>query len=458
MGISSYLTAKSGVAIRAQSTQISTDSPYGPSFPGGAFTTALTTLMTNLVGKPGYELVTKTHEDPNDPWWEAESVSLDDIAKVSWPVVHYGAWYDIFAQGTVSTFDHYQKNSHWTVRGTNMLIMGPNGHCFRGGQVKWNATVIKELTELQVLVEGILFRTFQDVKNDLEAGAAMLVWRGLQLLVPKVVWYVLGPGLPNTTGNYLTAANEFPTPKITRMYFQQGPSIEALTSAGTVPNISYVYDPSDPVPTIGGNNMGDFPGFSHSSLKTCGPWDQTLIGRRNDVLQFDATDDLDEELAITGQMVTHLRVSSNCTDTDFMVKVVDVFPNGTRLLVQDGVLRMRWREAPKGIRGVQWMVPNQLYDIEIPLPTISYIFPRGHRVGVDITSSNYPRFSVNRNNGVLLASNDPGPFVTAFNTIYAGVIESSYLALPIVSVSDLKPWHMPKLPTAYAAHESINVV
>jgi len=110
------------------------------------------------------------------------------------------------------------------------------------------------------------------------------------------------------------------------------------------------------------------------------------------------------------------------------------FPNGTSLLVQDGLTRMRWREGLNGVP--QWITPNEVYEITVSLLNTSYVFASGHAIRVTVTSSNSPRFLVNPNNGKLISQG--GSNMTAVNVVYVGGAKSnSYITLPKVDVGKL---------------------
>lgn len=128
-----------------------------------------------------------------------------------------------------------------------------------------------------------------------------------------------------------------------------------------------------------------------------------------------------------------LFVSSNCTDTDFTVKVTDVYPDGQNsILVTDSVMRMRWRDS---ISKVNLMVPGEIYQITIDLWHICYIFNQEHRIRIAVSSSNYPKISANRNNGKLVIQE--GPFINALNTLYVGGNTTSYVRVPLVTLDQI---------------------
>jgi putative CocE/NonD family hydrolase len=155
---------------------------------------------------------------------------------------------------------------------------------------------------------------------------------------------------------------------------------------------------------------------------------------RSDVLQFNL-DASDEPLHLTGPLGAKLFVSSDAIDTDFTCKLSDVFPTGEVRLLQDGAFRMRWRE--KGVVPVP-MTNGEVYEIDMTLWNTSFVLAPGHTLRVSISSSNYPRFSVNANNMVLLNDTSyPGQNITAKNTLYHSAQYPSQVLLPVVTSADL---------------------
>jgi putative CocE/NonD family hydrolase len=204
-----------------------------------------------------------------------------------------------------------------------------------------------------------------------------------------------------------------------------------------------VYDPSNPVPTKGGNNLP--PGIGGSI--PCGPLDQSVVDARADVLLFE-TSVLENELALTGPIFATLYVSSDAVDTDFVVKLSDVYPTGQANLIQDSAVRMRWRN---GGLTPEYLNKRDVYEIEISLWNTSFVVAPGHKLRVAVTSSNWPRFSVNPNNGLLLADPSyPGENITATNTLYHSLTHASKITLPVVS----KKLDLPKVHVIEAIQET----
>ncbi len=179
---------------------------------------------------------------------------------------------------------------------------------------------------------------------------------------------------------------------------------------------TYQFDPKNPVPTVGGGNL-----FAKK-----GPMDQRVIGDRKDVLKF-ATTPLSSPVEITGHVIVELMADSDCPDTDWTAKLVDVFPDGTERLVLDSALRARFRE---GFDHEVLMKKGQIYKFKIDLWSTSLVFNKGHRIAVHISSSNDPRFDPNPNTGKPLRAD--GETRVATNTIHHNRAYPSRILLPVV--------------------------
>jgi putative CocE/NonD family hydrolase len=158
------------------------------------------------------------------------------------------------------------------------------------------------------------------------------------------------------------------------------------------------------------------------------------LSARNDVLVF-KTEPLGKDVEVTGPLVMKLWASSSAPDTDFTVKLVDVYPaskdfaGGFDLGVQDGIIRTRYRNS---LEHAELMKPGQICPICIKMYPTAMIFQKGHRIRVDISSSNFPRFDLNPNTGEPLNDNREGR--TAVNTIYHDDQHPSHIMLPVVPI------------------------
>jgi putative CocE/NonD family hydrolase len=183
----------------------------------------------------------------------------------------------------------------------------------------------------------------------------------------------------------------------------------------------FVYDPKNPVPTRGGAICCNFRVFPP------GPMDQREVERRADVLVY-TTGELKKELQVTGPIKVLLYVSSSAPDTDFTAKITDVYPDGASISVTDGILRMRYRN---GLDRPELLKTGDTYPIRIDAGVTSIVFRKGHRIRLEVSSSNFPRFDRNPNTGRAVA--DETELRPARQTLHHGPATPSALLLPVVA-------------------------
>jgi uncharacterized protein len=209
-----------------------------------------------------------------------------------------------------------------------------------------------------------------------------------------------------------------------RYYLTPSKVLTTKAPTGEEAKASYRFDTAKTVPTFGGANLT----FER------GPMDQRAIGERQDYLRF-MTPPLEKDVAIAGPVKVELWAATDGPDTDFVAKLVDVYPDGYEALILDAPIRARFRggRMPDQVRA---MTPNAPEKLEIDLWPTALTFEKGHRIAVHITSSNSPRFEVNPNTG-----EGPGgkakPRV-AVNTVYMDETRPSALVLPVVYPLDVK--------------------
>jgi len=183
---------------------------------------------------------------------------------------------------------------------------------------------------------------------------------------------------------------------------------------------TYLYDPRKPVPTMGGAvccNPKIFP---------WGPMDQRPVEGRKDVLVYTG-EPLEHDLEVTGRVRTMLYVSTSAADTDFTAKLIDVYPDGRAINLCDGLLRLRYRH---GLDHAVASKPGEVYAIVIETGATSNVFKAGHRVRLEVASSNFPRFDRNPNTGTPIA--DEKLLQPATETVYHGRQHPSYVLLPVI--------------------------
>eukprot|EP01065_Artemidia_motanka_P039886 TRINITY_DN491_c0_g1_i1.p1 TRINITY_DN491_c0_g1~~TRINITY_DN491_c0_g1_i1.p1 ORF type:complete len:618 (+),score=230.77 TRINITY_DN491_c0_g1_i1:79-1854(+) len=433
MGIKGFLSGNGKFPIKGQSLGIAATSFYDPViYKGGAVNTGIldvilpfTNMSIDAVGP-----MAVAHEAPSDWWAPAEFRNWD---RVEWPSVMWAGWYDLFQQSSIDAYTQYRKNSKLLFRHAHRLVIDPLGHCgLRGAPAYYNKTAINATLGLWYVGSVGMFTVWKDATNVVEDGVALVKWQVLLSKIPNIVFYVMGSA--GEAGHFAAGVDDWPSATPMSYYLAAGGKV--VTSTAAAGKASFAYDPAHPVPTLGGNQF-------QSDVMPCGATDQAALLTRPDVLGFTAAP-LSAPMAITGRVRATLEVSSNATDTDFYVQLLDVAPNGTRQLVVDGIQRMRWRG---GATSPVHMKPGETYVIDVDLWSTSWIFAAGHAVGVHVTSSNNPGFRPNPNTGAGLPSKGMLPMhdhnVTAVNTVHFG---KSAVVLPIVKISDLTPLPPIKLP------------
>jgi hypothetical protein len=208
----------------------------------------------------------------------------------------------------------------------------------------------------------------------------------------------------------------------TRLYLHPGGGLQMQPpGAGAAPS-RYTFDPRDPVPTLGGNVQNPvLPWFIQG-----GAFDQRPLAGRPDVLVFQ-TQPLAEDMEVTGPLTVRLWISSSAPDTDFTAKLVDVYPDGFAMNLTDGIVRVR-HTRPQPLR------PGEAHELAIePQPTAN-LFKAGHRLRLDISSSNFPRFDVNPNTGE--PSGRATRLEAALNTVWHDGERPSHVELPVIRTGD----------------------
>jgi len=346
-------------------------------FPGGVFRES---MVTGWLGGQGssFFLTDIANHPLADSFWDPVQTA-DQVADVQVPTVHVGGWYDIFSQGTLDAFMGYQHQGGAGALGRQKLIMGPWVH----GEPRMEAGELTYPTSALDTPYGI--------------DTQLLLWLAHHLgiapnqpeidAIPTVQYYVMGDvNDAFAPGNQWRSANDWPIPAaLSRYYLHAGGDLSGVCPDQTSPASSYTYDPSDPSPTLGGANL-NIP---------AGSYNQAAVEARGDVLVFTSSI-LTAPLEITGRVRAHLWVSINTVDTDVMVRMTDVYPDGRSMLVLDGAARL----ASRGVNdAISLLTPGELVPVVVDLASTSIILAPGHRLRISVTSSNWPRFRANPNDG-----------------------------------------------------------
>jgi len=324
---------------------------------------------------------------------------LPHCSKCKTPAIHIGGWYDVFLKGSLAAYTHLQNEGGEGAKGEQKLVVGPWSHLWpfnpKLGDYDYPGAALNPPHDFSP-------------KNWFATHL-----KGEPTELAPVTYYVMGTfdGSPSS-GNVWKTATQWPIPyEVKSIYFSQENSL-AKSPSSRAEEYTYAYDPENPVPTIGGRNL----------FLASGPIDQRPIESREDVLVF-TTEPLEEDFEITGPLNATLFVNTDQEDTAFSVRLTDVYPDGTSLLIADGITRLSHAASST--------TPK---EIEIDLAATSMVFAKGHKIRILVSSSNYPRFEKNYNS-LKQAYENPTP-VVAKNTLYTGATAPSRINFPIVLTNE----------------------
>ncbi len=343
-------------------------------------------------------------------WWRLNL--LRNLAGIKIPLFHVSSWYDIFLEGALNAYTAItEQGGSDLARRNQKLLVGPWAHIRPYTRPTSGDTGDIDFgPEAAIELHDHLRRWFDYWLKDLDSGL---------MDEPPVYLFVMGD-------NRWRHENEWPLARThyTRYYFHSGGSANTgdgdgvLSTAppGEEPPDSYIYDPGDPAPTLRGNTL----------MIPHGVADQRPAEDRPDVLVYTSAP-LERELELTGPITAQLFAASSAVDTDFTAKLVDVAPDGYARNLQDGIVRARYRTSA---RRPALITPGQVYEYKIDLWATSHVFQAGHRLRVEISSSNFPRFDRNPNTGAPLGEDDR--LETAQQTVLHTAAHPSHILLPVI--------------------------
>ena len=398
--------------------------------------------LSPLKWVPDYEdylLEIWTHSTYDD-YWKQRGLCAEEYYD-EWsdvPQLHFGSWYDSYTRTTCDNYTALSKIKEGPIH----LLMGPWTHGQRSlsfsGDVDFgkSATLDSNLAETY---DSFRLNWFDAWFKGLENGVSKQ---------PPVLIFVMGggngkmnsEGRLNHGGNW-RFENEWPLKrtKYINYYLQLDGTLTTILPEAINSSSRYQFDPENPVPTIGGSMSSGpgilDPGAYHQAERAdkLGSKEPYLpLSSRQDVLVFQ-TPTLAHDVEITGPITINLWISSSAKDTDFTAKLLDIYPpsadypDGFDMNLTDSIMRTRFRESWEN---PELMHPGNIYKISFPLFPTSNLFKKGHRIRVDISSSNFPRFDVNPNTGEPLGENRLQ--YIAENAVYHDSKHPSHIILPIV--------------------------
>ena len=353
-----------------------------------------------------------------DDYWTRWSIR-DRYASVKVPVLDVEGWYDAFLSGGLDNFAGMVAHGATAqARSNQRLVIGPWDHLDWGRNDSPAPALLKDLGAVgDSPINELMLAWYDHFLKGVENGVAGS---------PRVDYFLMGanrwksaPGwpLPQTrwTRYYLSGSGGIAT--------RTGQLDTSLPGAGEQPD-TYTYDPAFPAPSLGGHSCCD----ARSAPQ--GPYDQTPVEQRSDVLVYRSAP-LATDTEVTGPVSVHLWAASSATDTDFTAKLTVIKPNRQVLNLNNGILRTAFRDS---LSAPQPVTPSRPYEYTITVWPTSYLFRAGERIGLEISSSDYPQFAPNPNTGKPFGHDaDMRP---ATQTILHDPAHPSYVVLPVIPGGD----------------------
>lgn len=346
-----------------------------------------------------------------DIFWLLAQISTDYPDSIDVPMLLISGWFDHFPDDVIRAFDDLRKRSDPKVRAQHKLMMGP-----------WLHSGVDKDKQGELTYPNVL-----DVANDRALQFFAYYLQGAKNgypILPPVQYYQMGTNEWHTTSDWYSLGSKSDT-----LYLGENNLLSTTAPLYTSSFDSLRYDPRDPSPAVGGSR---FDPFDRTILM--GPQDiRQQIESRSDALIY-STSVLQKDLVVTGSMNVQLFISSDRKDTDFSVRLCDVYPDGRSMIMTQGIRRARFRNS---YSTEELMNPGQIYPVTVELQHIAMTFLKGHQLRIVVSSSDYPHFDINLNNGGPLYK--PGDTLVATNYIYHDATHPSRVLFshpPITEVSE----------------------
>lgn len=321
---------------------------------------------------------------PNDPAWYKGGLWHDDM-KIDTPGFWFVSWYDVSAGPNIATYNHVRKTASPDVADKQYLVIAPTLHC--GYKRATEDTVVGErsMGDARLDYDEMTYGWFDHFLKGED--------NGILEKMPKVRYFTMGMNKWQSSETWPPAGAKPMT-----FYLSSAGSANSLSGNGKLASAppendapdTFKYDPMNPVPSYGGNVC------CTGNAVRGGAFDQREMEKREDILVY-TSEPLTEGLELSGPIDVKLFVSSDAKDTDFTVKLIDVYPDGTAYNLDETIQRMRYRDGYD--KPLVWMEDGKVYGFSFsPIVTSNWFAP-GHRIRIEISSSNFPRFDRNLNTG-----------------------------------------------------------
>ncbi len=353
---------------------------------------------------------------PNDQAWFEGGLYHDDM-EINIPGFWFATWYDVSISPNLALYNHVRENAKdASVRENQYMVIAPTLHCAYTRATE--NTIVGELSvgDARLNYDEQIYGWFdlwlKGEANDFKSKT------------PKVQYYTMGSNQWNSSDTWPPEESKLQT-----YYLHSGGAANSLYGDGSLslkkpaavetPD-TFIYDPMNPVPSYGGNVC------CTGNAVRGGAFDQQGMETRNDILVY-TSEVLEEGMEMTGFIESTLYLSSDVKDTDLTIKLIDVHPDGSAYNLDETIQRVRYRE---GYQQEVFMEKDKVYKVELTPMATSNFFKKGHRIRIEVSSSNFPRFARNLNTGGNNYDEKEG--VVATNSIHHTEAYPSNVKLPIM--------------------------
>jgi putative CocE/NonD family hydrolase len=352
---------------------------------------------------------------PNDPAWYKGGLYHDDMP-LNLPGLWFMTWYDVSMGPNLELYNHVRKTAKGGVGDEQWVIIAPVGHCAYTRATEDTIVGERSMGDARLDYQEITYSFFDRfLKGEKSAKIDAM---------PKVTYFTMGMNKWQTSETWPPVGAQPMT-----LYLSSAGRANSLTGDGTLGTSapagdkpdSFTYDPMNPVPSYGGNVC------CTGTAVQAGAFDQRKMEARNDILVY-TSEPFKEGTELSGPITPTLYVSSDAKDTDFTVKVIDVYPDGRAYNLDESIQRLRYRDGYD--KPLAWMEAGKVYKVTLqPLNTSNY-FEAGHSLRIEVSSSNFPRFDRNLNTGGNNYDEEKG--VVAHNAVHHSKQYPSQVVVTVV--------------------------
>jgi len=352
---------------------------------------------------------------PNDPAWYKGGLWHDDM-KINVPGFWFMSWYDVSVGPNLAAYNHVRKTAKPEIGNQQYAVIAPTLHCAYKRATQDTIVGERSMGDARLNYDELTYGWFDRFLKG-ENNGILENW-------PKVRYFTMGI-------NKWQSSNTWPPQGAQPLtfYLSSGGNANTLNGDGLLSDVppatdkpdNFLYDPMNPVPSYGGNVC------CTGNAVAGGAFDQRKMESRADILVY-STEPLKQGMEVSGPIEVTLYVSSDVKDTDFTVKLVDVYPDGRAYNLDETIQRVRYRNGYD--KPEVWMEQGKVYKVTLQPMTTSNYFEAGHRIRLEVSSSNFPRFDRNMNTGG--KNYDEVKGVVAHNTVHHSKQYPSELKITVV--------------------------